>query len=57
MRNVITNLIRIWILYLIFTSIVQKDMLTLTIAILMFLYEIWKMIKQEKIEKEKNKSN
>ena len=57
MRKVITNLIRIWILYLIFTSIVQKDMLTLTIAILMFLYEIWKMFKQEKIEKEKNKSN
>jgi len=57
MRKIISNLLRIWILYLISVSIVQKDMLTLTIAILVFLYEIWIMIKEEKIEKEKNKKN
>ncbi|MCB2296016.1 hypothetical protein LGK95_21430 [Clostridium algoriphilum] len=57
MRKVIQNLFRIWILYLISVSIVQKDMLTLTLAILAFLYEIWIIIKEEKIEKEKNKWN
>ena len=57
MRKAVAIAFRIYLLYLIAVSILQKDMVTLTLAILVFMYEMWLIIKEEKIKKEKNKKN
>lgn len=52
MRKAVAVAFRIYLLYLIAVSILQKDIGTLILAILVFMYEMWLIIKEERIEKE-----